>query len=74
MILKELKHSDGNFDETQRIELNAVKLKPFYVSFWDVTDFIRGFSLDCAAPANRLLQPDKVLWNSEVRAGCVWSV
>lgn len=25
VILKELKHSDGNFDETQRIELNAVK-------------------------------------------------
>lgn len=25
MILKELKHSDGNFSETQRIELNAVR-------------------------------------------------
>lgn len=44
VILKELKHSDGNFNETQRIELNAVKLKPFYMSFCDVTDLIRGFS------------------------------
>lgn len=25
VILKELKHSDGNFNETQKIELNAVK-------------------------------------------------
>lgn len=25
VILKELKHSDGNFNETQRIELNAVQ-------------------------------------------------
>lgn len=24
VILKELKHSDGNFNETQKIELNAV--------------------------------------------------
>lgn len=27
MILKELQHSDGNFNETQRIELNAVRCK-----------------------------------------------
>jgi len=25
VILKELKHSDGNFDEPQRIELNSVR-------------------------------------------------
>lgn len=27
VILKELKHSDGNFDETEKIELNAVRSK-----------------------------------------------
>lgn len=44
MILKELKHSDGNFDETQRIELNAVRFKLSCVSFCDVTDLSHGFS------------------------------
>ncbi|KAM9336605.1 guanylyl cyclase C [Symphorus nematophorus] len=30
VILKELKHSDGNFDETQKIELNALQQIDYY--------------------------------------------
>lgn len=76
VILKELKHSDGNFDETQKIELNAVKsIRRVSLSevLMSLTSSVNA-PLVCAAPANRLLQPDEVLWNSEVRAGCVWSV
>lgn len=44
VILKELQHSDGNFDETQRIELNAVRFTLSCVGFCHVTDLVRGFS------------------------------
>lgn len=42
VILKELKHSDGNFSETQRIELNAVThtLKHMSWSFMSSGSFL----------------------------------
>lgn len=79
VILKELKHSDGNFNETQMIELNAVRYKDtqaaggFCGAGFLLTSCL-GALLVSAAPANRLLQSDKVLRHSEVGSWCVWSV
>lgn len=63
VILKELKHSDGNFNETQMIELNAVRWADantagglFAVGGFYWFDVLMAL-LFFAAPANRLLQP-----------------
>uniref|UniRef100_A0A8C4HNC2 Guanylate cyclase n=1 Tax=Dicentrarchus labrax TaxID=13489 RepID=A0A8C4HNC2_DICLA len=44
VILKELKHSDGNFDETQRIELNALQQIDYYnlTKFYGTVKFDAG--------------------------------
>ncbi|TMS22144.1 Heat-stable enterotoxin receptor [Larimichthys crocea] len=44
VILKELKHSDGNFDETQRIELNALQQIDYYnlTKFYGTVKFEHG--------------------------------
>ncbi|XP_045924419.1 heat-stable enterotoxin receptor [Micropterus dolomieu] len=44
VILKELKHSDGNFDETQRIELNALLQIDYYnlTKFYGTVKFDQG--------------------------------
>uniref|UniRef100_UPI0037E8CC1A guanylyl cyclase C n=1 Tax=Semicossyphus pulcher TaxID=241346 RepID=UPI0037E8CC1A len=44
VILKELKHSDGNFNETQRIELNALRQIDYYnlTKFYGTVKFDQG--------------------------------
>ncbi|XP_070846767.1 guanylyl cyclase C [Chaetodon trifascialis] len=44
VILKELKHSDGNFNETQRIELNALQQIDYYnlTKFYGTVKFVEG--------------------------------
>eukprot|EP00064_Thunnus_orientalis_P013342 superscaffoldBa00002157_g13381 len=44
VILKELKHSDGNFDETQRIDLNALLQIDYYnlTKFYGTVKFDQG--------------------------------
>ncbi|XP_070707479.1 guanylyl cyclase C [Pempheris klunzingeri] len=42
VILKELKHSDGNFNETQRIELNALR----QIDYYNLTKFYGTVKLD----------------------------
>uniref|UniRef100_A0A671ULP6 Guanylate cyclase n=1 Tax=Sparus aurata TaxID=8175 RepID=A0A671ULP6_SPAAU len=44
VILKELKHSDGNFNETQRIELNALQQIDYYnlTKFYGTVKFDQG--------------------------------
>lgn len=42
VILKELKHSDGNFNETQRIELNALQ----QIDYYNLTKFYGTVRLD----------------------------
>ncbi|KAI3365534.1 hypothetical protein L3Q82_010621, partial [Scortum barcoo] len=44
VILKELKHSDGNFHETQRIELNALRQIDYYnlTKFYGTVKFDQG--------------------------------
>ncbi|XP_003961570.3 heat-stable enterotoxin receptor isoform X1 [Takifugu rubripes] len=44
VILKELKHSDGNFNETQRIELNALQQIDYYnlTKFYGTVKLERG--------------------------------
>uniref|UniRef100_A0A669ERF5 Guanylate cyclase n=1 Tax=Oreochromis niloticus TaxID=8128 RepID=A0A669ERF5_ORENI len=44
VILKELKNSDGNFDETQKRELNAVR--PLFVNFYPNSLFYGTVKLD----------------------------
>ncbi|KAK7939976.1 hypothetical protein WMY93_003302 [Mugilogobius chulae] len=42
VILKELKHTDGNFDETQRIELNAL----LHIDYYNLTKFYGTVKFD----------------------------
>nr|XP_046232669.1 heat-stable enterotoxin receptor [Scatophagus argus] len=42
VILKELKHSDGNFNETQRIELNALQ----QIDYYNLTKFYGTVKMD----------------------------
>ncbi|KAM4624528.1 guanylyl cyclase C [Polymixia lowei] len=44
VILKELKHSDGNFNETQRIELNSLRQIDYYnlTKFYGTVKFEQG--------------------------------
>uniref|UniRef100_A0A7N6AWX7 Guanylate cyclase n=1 Tax=Anabas testudineus TaxID=64144 RepID=A0A7N6AWX7_ANATE len=42
VILKELKHSDGNFSETQRIELNAL----LHIDYYNLTKFYGTVKFD----------------------------
>uniref|UniRef100_A0A3B3ZKP8 Guanylate cyclase n=1 Tax=Periophthalmus magnuspinnatus TaxID=409849 RepID=A0A3B3ZKP8_9GOBI len=44
VILKELKHTDGNFDETQRIELNMLRRIDYYnlTKFYGTVKFDQG--------------------------------